>query len=128
MGSVGARPFSEKKNLFMAMLRKLYFHFLSHWMGYDRGGSFHFDFEPNGYPSIWFKIERKMSPRSYPIQCERKWKHSFLSVPWYVLNWRKNEMTNFVTVTLISQIGFIQTNVQLNICLHTHIYNIWWAI
>ena len=31
-------------------LRKLYFHFLSHWMGYDRGDSFSFDFEPNGIP------------------------------------------------------------------------------
>ena len=44
-------------------------------MGYDRGDSFPFDFEPNG------KSKEKLSPRSYPIQCERKWKHSFLSVP-----------------------------------------------
>ena len=29
-------------------LRKLVFHFLSNWMGYDRGDSFPFDFEPNG--------------------------------------------------------------------------------
>ena len=28
-------------------LRKLYFHFLSHRMGYDRGDSFPIDFEPN---------------------------------------------------------------------------------
>ena len=28
--------------------RKLCFHFLSHLMGYDRGESFPFDFEPNG--------------------------------------------------------------------------------
>jgi len=31
-------------------LRKLYFHFLSHLMGYDRGDSFPFDFEPNEIP------------------------------------------------------------------------------
>ena len=31
-------------------LRKLCFHFLSHSMGYDRGDSFPFDFEPNRIP------------------------------------------------------------------------------
>ena len=31
-------------------LKKLYFHFLSNWMGYDHGDSFSFDFEPNGSP------------------------------------------------------------------------------
>ena len=31
-------------------LRKLYFHFLSNWMGYDRGDSFPFNFESNGIP------------------------------------------------------------------------------
>jgi len=31
--------------------------------------------------SIWFrKSKGKQSPRSYPIQCERNWKYSFLSV------------------------------------------------
>ena len=60
-------------------LRKLYFHFLSHWMGYDRGDSFPFDFKPNGIP-FGSKSKGKMSPRSYPIQYERKWKHSFLRV------------------------------------------------
>ena len=29
-------------------LRKLFFHFLSQWMGYDRGDSFIFNFKPNG--------------------------------------------------------------------------------
>ena len=48
-------------------------------MGYDRGDSFPLDFEPNGIP-FGSKSKRKLSPRSYPIQCERKWKHSFLSV------------------------------------------------
>ena len=31
-------------------LRKPLFHFLSNWMGHDRGDSFPFDFEPNGIP------------------------------------------------------------------------------
>ena len=48
-------------------------------MGYDRGDSFPFNFEPNGIP-FGSKSKGKLSPRSYPIQCERKWKHSFLSV------------------------------------------------
>ena len=60
-------------------LRKLVFHFLSNWMGYDRGDSFPFDIEPNGIP-FGSKSKGKLSPRSYPIQCERKWKYSFLSV------------------------------------------------
>ena len=48
-------------------------------MGYDRGDSFPFDFEPNGMP-IGSNSKRKLSPRSYPIQCERKWEYSFISV------------------------------------------------
>jgi len=60
-------------------LRKLCFHFLSNWIGYDRGDNFPFKFEPNGIP-FDSKSKGKLSPLSYPIQCERKWKHSFLSV------------------------------------------------
>ena len=48
-------------------------------MGYDRGDSFPFDFEPNGIP-FGSKSKGKLLPRSYAIQCERKWKYSFLSV------------------------------------------------
>ena len=48
-------------------------------MGYDRGDSFPFDFEPNGL-SFGLKSKGKLSPRSYPIQRERKWKYSFLSL------------------------------------------------
>ena len=48
-------------------------------MGYDRGDSFPFDFEPNGIP-FGSTSKGKLLPRSYPIQCERKWKYSFLSV------------------------------------------------
>ena len=50
-------------------------------MGYDCGDSFPFDFEPNGIP-FGSKSDGILSPRSYPIQCERKWKYSFLSVAW----------------------------------------------
>ena len=47
-------------------------------MGYDRGDSFPFDFEPNRIP-FGSKLKGKLSLRSYPIHCERKWKYSFLS-------------------------------------------------
>ena len=60
-------------------LRKLVFHFLSNLLGYDHGDSFPFDFEPNGNP-FGSKSKGKLSPRPYPIHCERKWKYSFLSV------------------------------------------------
>ena len=46
-------------------------------MGYDRGDSYPFDFEPNGIPS-GSKSKGKLSPRSYPIQYEMKWIYSFL--------------------------------------------------
>ena len=48
-------------------------------MEYDRGDSFSFDFEPNGNP-FGSKSKGKLSPRSYPIQIERKRKTSFFSV------------------------------------------------
>ena len=48
-------------------------------MGYDRGDSFPFNFEPNGITFV-LKSKGKLSPQSCPIQCERKWKYSFLSV------------------------------------------------
>ena len=48
-------------------------------MGYVCDDSFLFDFEPNGY-LFGSKSKGKLSPRSYPIRCERKWKYSFLSV------------------------------------------------
>ena len=48
-------------------------------MGYHRGDSFHFDFEPNRI-QFGSKLKGKLSPRPYPIQFERKWKYSFLSV------------------------------------------------
>ena len=48
-------------------------------MGYGRGDSFPFDFELNKIP-FGLKSKGKLSPRSYPIQCERKWNTSFLSV------------------------------------------------
>ena len=48
-------------------------------MGYDRGDSFPFDFEPNGFP-FGLKSKGKLSPWSYPIQFERIWKYSLISV------------------------------------------------
>ena len=48
-------------------------------MGYDRGESYLFNSEPNGIP-FGSKSKGKLSPRSYPIQFERKWNTSFLSV------------------------------------------------
>ena len=48
-------------------------------MGYDRGDSFPFDIEPNGIP-FGSESKGKLSSRSYPIQCEREWKCSFVSV------------------------------------------------
>ena len=48
-------------------------------MGYDRDDSFLFNFDPNRFP-FGSKSKGKLSPRSYPIQYERKWKSSFLSV------------------------------------------------
>ena len=47
-------------------------------MGYDRGDSFPFDFEPNGVP-FGSKSKGKLSPRSYPVQLEKKWNTNFLS-------------------------------------------------
>ena len=37
-----------QRRIYSDTLRKLVFHFLSDWMGYDRGDSFPFNFEPNG--------------------------------------------------------------------------------
>ena len=48
-------------------------------MGYGRGDSFPFDFDSNGFP-FGSKSKGKLSPRSDPIQFERKWNTSFLSV------------------------------------------------
>ena len=47
-------------------------------MGYDRSESFLFNFDPNGIP-FGSKSKGKLSLRSYPIQCERKWNTFFLS-------------------------------------------------
>ena len=71
-----------------ATLRKLYFHFLSHLMGYDHGDSFPFDFEPTGS-----KPKGKLSPRSYPIPCERKWKYNFLSVASFAVTFVAGQIT-----------------------------------
>ena len=56
-------------------------------MGYYRGDGFPYDFERNGIP-FGLKSKGKPSPRSYPIQCERKWKYIFQSV--YTIQGRMN--------------------------------------
>ena len=58
----------------------------------DLGYRLPFNFEPNG---ILFgsKSKIKLSPRSYPIQCERKWKHSFLSVKKTVRQEKRHRQT-----------------------------------
>ena len=48
-------------------------------MGYDHGDRFPSDFDPNGTP-FGSKSKGKLSPRSYPVQSEKKCKHSFLIV------------------------------------------------
>ena len=48
-------------------------------MGYDHGESFPFNFEQNVIP-FGSKSKGKLSLQSHPIQCERKWKYSFLSL------------------------------------------------
>ena len=70
-------------------------------MGYDRGDSFPFNFEPNGVP-FGSKSKWKVSPRSYHIQCERKWKFSFLSASncsallfWSAHKWTPRCRNNF---------------------------------
>ena len=60
-------------------LIKLYLHFLSYWMGYDRGDSFPLDFLNQMENPFGSKSKGKLSPRLYPVQCERKLKYSFLS-------------------------------------------------
>ena len=54
-------------------------------MGYDRGDSFPFDFKPNGMP-FGSKSKGKLSPRSYPIQYERKWNTSLQHLDHFILN------------------------------------------
>ena len=54
------------------------FHFLSILIEYDSGDSFPFDFETKIIP-LGSKSKVKLSPRSYSIQFERKWKSIFLS-------------------------------------------------
>ena len=48
-------------------------------MEFDRGDSLLFDFEPNGI-QFGSKSTKNLSPRSYFIEIERKWKSIFQSV------------------------------------------------
>ena len=79
-------------------------------MGYDRGDIFSLDFEPNGIP-FGSKPKGKLLPRSYPIQCERKWNTSFLSaVPQAWLHCNLQRVPSIAPEVL--QMG-------LNLCLYT---------
>ena len=95
-------------------LRKLYFHFLSDLMGYDRGVSFPIDFEPNGFP-FGSKSKGKLSPRSYPIQYERKTIYSFLSA-WLPTWWHPSRLLTFrfqnLTYTIIHHCDFCSFDVH----------------
>ena len=68
-------------------------------MGYDRRDSFPFNYEPNG---ILFgaKSKGRLSPQSYPIQFESKWKYSFLSAE--IENNRKNAHKSTVFPSKVS--------------------------
>ena len=55
-------------------------------MGYDRGDSFPFDWYRGKLFFDWSKSIGKLSPRSYPIQFERKWKYSFLSAHYMAIS------------------------------------------
>ena len=69
-------------------------------MGYDRDDSFPFDFEPNEIP-FGSKSIGKLSPRLYAIQCERKWKYSFLSAPSNSSEWNQAMLLGIVDIILI---------------------------
>ena len=61
-------------------LRKLVFLFLSNLMGFDRVVKVFLSILNTKWNSIWFrKSKENLSPRSYPIQFERKRNTSFLS-------------------------------------------------
>ena len=61
---------------------------------------FPFDFEPNGIP-FGSKSKGKLSPRSCPIQCERIWKYSFLSVQIRFFKPNKGLYTPFIPESTI---------------------------
>ena len=55
------------------------FFLLSNRMEYDRGSSFPFDFEPNGFPFFGKNWEENCDPNHIPFQFERKMKAIFMS-------------------------------------------------
>ena len=67
---------------------------------------FPFDFEPNGSP-FCSKSKGKLSPQSYPIQCERNWKYSFLSVDVYFVSQQYSvAIISFIEVLSLQLIYF----------------------
>ena len=84
-------------------------------MGYDRGDSFPFDFELNGI-LFGLKSKGKLSLRSYPIQCEWKWKYSFLSVNYahsYDKRHRKNTIVYILHFSTLTQHSIVHTGPKL---------------
>ena len=86
-------------------------------MEYDRGDSFPFDFEPNGIP-FGSKSKGKLSLRSYPIQCERKWKHNFLSAAAGLIKYLDNLILyqiseNYIEKLIEEHVSSFGINVQL---------------
>ena len=73
-------------------------------MGYDHDDSFTFDSEPNGIP-FGSKSKGKLSPRSYPIQFERKWKYSFLSAWYSLVSMNSSQAREFSFVTCLDFIS-----------------------
>ena len=77
-------------HIFIPCIEKLYFHymFLFHYITISFQIEwdmivvtvFLLNFERNGF-IFCSKSKGRLSPRSYPMQCERKWEYSFLSVP-----------------------------------------------
>ena len=59
-------------------------------MGYDRGDSFPSDSEHKWNSILFRKSKGKLSSRSYPIQCERKWKYSYIRKWKYSFNLKRN--------------------------------------
>ena len=76
--------------------------------------SFRFS-EPNGIP-FGSKLKGKLSQRSYPIQCERKWKYSFLSAAICKFPQRSGVQllrTTFFSSSKLSDTVFFSSNVSI---------------
>ena len=78
-------------------------------MGYDLIYSFPVDSEPNGV-SFGSKSKGKRSPLSYLIQCERKWKCSFLSPALLASRDRRIVFDVFMSISNVGTFGWSSFN------------------